>query len=314
MLKSLYPKIDCYNSGNLKLDDIHTMYYEECGNPKGIPIVFIHGGPGGGVNPDCRRFFNPEKFRIILFDQRGAGKSTPHAELENNTTWHLVDDMELLREHLKIEKWHLFGGSWGSTLSLIYAIEHPEKVLSMTLRGLFMCRPEELHWFYQFGAHHIFPDQWESYKEQIPEAEREDFISAYYKRLTSQDKSTRINAAKTWSTWEGSTSKLVQDSSLLTSYSEDEFALAFARIECHYFYNQIFLKDPNHILNNLEKIKHIPCSLVHGRYDVVCPVKNAWEMHKLWPEMKLFIEPTSGHSAFEKDISAKLVELTDSIN
>ena len=176
-----------------------------------------------------------------------------------------------------------------------------------------MCRPEELHWFYQFGAHHIFPDQWEPYEQHIPKEERSEFISAYYKRLTSPDKNTRISAAKTWSTWEGATSKLVQDTSLLSTYSEDEFALAFARIECHYFYNQIFLKDPNHILNNIDKIKHIPCSLVHGRYDVVCPVKNAWEMHKLWPEMQLFIEPTSGHSAFEKNITAKLVELTDSL-
>lgn len=313
MAQELYPHIDNYNSGFLKVDDIHTLYYEESGNPEGTPIVFIHGGPGGGVSPECRRFFNPEKFRIILFDQRGAGKSTPHAELKNNTTWHLVEDIEKLREHLGIEKWHLFGGSWGSTLSLIYAIEYPDKVLSMTLRGLFLCRPEELKWFYQFGAHHIFPDQWEHYQAQIPEAEQEDFISAYYKRLTSDDKHTRINAAKAWSTWEGATSKLVQDPSMLTSYSTDEFALAFARIECHYFYNKIFLEDPNHILNQVDKIRHIPCTLVHGRYDVVCPVKNAWEMHKKWPEMKLFIEPTSGHSAFEKDIASKLVELTDAL-
>lgn len=313
MLKNLYPEINTYNSGFLKVDKTHTIYYEECGSPKGQPILFIHGGPGGGVNPDCRRFFNPDKFRIILFDQRGSGKSTPHAELKDNTTWHLVSDIEKLRQHLSINQWHLFGGSWGSTLSLIYAIEHPEHVLSMTLRGLFLCRPEELKWFYQFGAHHIFPDQWEAYQEHIPQQEQSDFISAYYKRLTSKDEQVRLEAAKRWSTWEGATSKLVQDPSLLGSYSADEFALAFARIECHYFINKIFVKDPNYILNNIDKIKHIPTSLVHGRYDVVCPVKNAWEMHKLWPEMKLYIEPNSGHSAFEKNIAAKLIELTDKL-
>ncbi len=310
-MRELYPELEPYNQGRLKVSDLHELYYEECGNPKGDPVVFLHGGPGGGISPKNRRYFDPNHYRIILFDQRGSGQSTPHAELKENTTWDLVGDTEKIREHLKISKWHVFGGSWGSTLALAYSETHPQKVKSICLRGIFLCRKKEIDWFYQKGASFIFPDHWEPYKNHIPENERHDFVSAYYKRLTSPDKATRLNAARIWSVWEGSTSKLIPDTELMHDFDDPEFALAFARIECHYFTNKAFFETDNWLIENAHQIRKIPTEIVHGRYDVVCPIENAWELHKVLPEAKLHIIPDSGHSGLEPGIVHKLVEAMD---
>lgn len=310
-MRSLYPEIEPYRQGRLRVSQLHELYYEECGNPKGVPVVFLHGGPGGGISPKNRRYFDPQYYRIVLFDQRGSGQSTPHAEIQENTTWDLVADIEKIREHLKIEKWHVFGGSWGSTLSLAYAETHPERALSLCLRGIFMCRQKEIDWFYQRGASFIFPDLWEPYKNHIPENERNDFVKAYYKRLTSSDKATRIAAARPWSVWEGSTSKLIPDTELMHDFSDAEFALAFARIECHYFINKAFFETDNWLLEHAHKIKNIPTEIVHGRYDVVCPIENAWELKKALPQSKLHIVPDAGHSAMEVGIIHHLVEIMD---
>jgi proline iminopeptidase len=304
----LYPEIEPYNTGFLKVSKLHTIYYEESGNPKGAPVVFVHGGPGGGSSPVNRRYFDPSHYRIILFDQRGSGKSTPHAELKENSTWHLVRDMELLREHLGVSTWHVFGGSWGSTLSLVYSITHPKKVKSLCLRGIFLCRKKEIDWFYQEGASKIFPDQWDEYLKPIPKSERKNLVKAFYKRLTSTNKNVRLTAARAWSVWEGSTSRLLPDQELMHNFADSEFALAFARIECHYFTHKAFLKTDNWIIENVKKIKKIPSVIVHGRYDVVCPIENAWELHKAWPEAKLCVVPDAGHSAMEPGIIHHLVE------
>ena len=309
MEHKLFPPIEPYNSGRLQVSDLHEIYYEECGNPMGKPVVFLHGGPGGGVAPIHRPFFDPKLFRVILVDQRGAGRSTPHAELEENTTWNLIADLEKLRERMDVEKWLVFGGSWGSTLALAYAETHPERVTGLILRGIFLCRPHEIEWLYQQGANAIFPDAWEKYLQPIPPEERGDMVNAYYKRLTSPDKAVRLEAAKAWSVWEGSTSFLIQDPKLLDVFSGEEFATAFARIECHYFVNNCFFDSNNWILENLEKIKHIPCEIVQGRYDVVCPMGSAWELSQAWPDSKLHIIPDAGHSAMEKGIASKLVEI-----
>lgn len=286
------------------------MYYEESGNPKGFPAVFVHGGPGGGTQPEHRRYFDPKYYRIILFDQRGCGKSTPNASLEDNTTWDLVRDMELLREHLNIEKWLVFGGSWGSTLSLAYAETHPERVTHLVLRGIFLVRQWEIDWLYQKGADAIFPDKWEDYVKPIPEAERGDFVTAYHKRLTSSDRKVQLEAARAWSGWEGSTSKLLVDPDMIAHYSDDDFAIAFARIECHYFFNKGFMED-GQLLRDVGRIRHIPTTIVQGRYDVVCPIRSAWDLHRAFPEAKLVISPTSGHSAFEVENRSALIEATD---
>ncbi|NNF07819.1 MAG: prolyl aminopeptidase, partial [Candidatus Eisenbacteria bacterium] len=268
-MRTLYPEIQPYDHGHLDVGDGHSIFYEVSGNPNGKPVVFIHGGPGGGSIPDYRRYFDPEAYRIVLFDQRGCGKSTPYASLENNTTWHLVADIEKLREHLKIATWVVFGGSWGSTLSLAYAEKHPEKVQALVLRGIFMLRPKEIRWFYQEGASFIYPDAWETYLGAIPEEEHDDLVKAYYKRLTSEDPQVRKAAARAWSVWEGSTSKLIQDPKLIESTGDEVFAVAFARIECHYFTNGGFFDHPEQILNDIHKVKHIPTTIVQGRYDVV---------------------------------------------
>lgn len=310
-MMGLFPEIDAYRTGRLKVSDIHEIYFEEAGNPQGQPIVFIHGGPGGGIEPSYRRFFDPKHYRIVLFDQRGCGKSTPYAELRENTTWDLVADIEKLRTHLGIEQWIVFGGSWGSTLSLIYAESHPDRVNGLILRGIFLCRKEEIQWFYQNGASFIFPDAWDAYFSHIPPDERHDLVRAYYGRLTSEDKETRVAAAKTWSTWEGATSRLIPDSKMIEHSGQEEFAVAFARIECHYFTNRIWLERDNQIIEDIGKIRHIPCEIVHGRYDVVCPVKNAWDLHKAWPESRLHITPNAGHSAKEPGNLAKLLEITE---
>jgi proline iminopeptidase len=295
----------------LPVSPVHTLYYEQSGNPDGQPVVFLHGGPGGGTVPDYRRFFDPEAYRIVLFDQRGSGKSTPHASLEENTTWHLVDDIERLREHLGIESWHVFGGSWGSTLALAYAETHPARARSLVLRGIFLCRPREISWFYQEGASAIYPDVWEQYLAVIPEAERGDMVSAYYRRLTSEDESERLAAARAWSIWEGSTSKLFPDPDFIAQFGTDEFAVAFARIECHYFINNSFFETDNWLVEHVGAIRHIPAVIVQGRYDVVCPMMSAWELHRAWPEADLRVVPDAGHSALEPGIRSALVEATD---
>lgn len=310
-MREFYPEIDVNQSGMLKVSDIHTLYWEDCGNPKGQPILFLHGGPGGGIDPAYRRFFDPQAYRIILFDQRGSGKSTPCAELKENTTWDLVADIEKIREMLGIEKWVVFGGSWGSTLSLTYAITHPERCHALVLRGIFLCRPSEIKWFYQEGASQIFPDVWEQYLNVIPANERNDMVTAYYKRLTSSDEKTRLEAAKAWSKWEAATSRLIVDPKAIDEFEDPEYALSFARIECHYFMNNAFFKTKNWILENIEKIRHIPSVIIQGRYDVVCPATSAWELHRAWPEAEFKIIADAGHSMSEPGIRSALIEATD---
>ena len=310
-LRSLYPEIEPFDSGFLPVSSLHTLYYEQSGNPNGKPVVFLHGGPGGGTNAKCRRFFDPAVYRIVLFDQRGCGKSTPHAELTDNTTWDLVADIERVREHLGIGRWQVFGGSWGSTLALAYAQTHPDKVSELVLRGIFMLRRWELEWFYQKGCDALYPDAWETYLNAIPEVERGDLMSAYHRRLTSPDAKTRTDAARAWSVWEGATSFLWQDKSHIESSAEDEFALAFARIECHYFVNGGFFEHDDQLLRNVERIRNIPAVIVQGRYDVVCPLRSAWDLHRAWPEADLHIVQDAGHSAFEPGIVHELVEATD---
>lgn len=310
-LRTLYPEIEPYDTGMLKVSDLHTLYYEQSGNPKGKPVVFLHGGPGGGTNPKCRRFFDPAVYRIVLFDQRGCGKSTPHAELHENTTWNLVADIERIREHLGIDKWQVFGGSWGSTLALAYAQAHPEQVTELVLRGIFMLRRWELEWFYQKGCDALYPDAWESYLKAIPEVEHGDLMSAYYRRLTSSDPIERVEAARAWSVWEGATSYLWQDEGHIQSSGEDEFALAFARIECHYFVHGGFFERDDQLLRNVDRIRNIPAVIVQGRYDVVCPMRSAWDLHRAWPEADLRVVQDAGHSAFEPGNISELVKATD---
>ncbi|MBV8856858.1 MAG: prolyl aminopeptidase [Acidobacteria bacterium] len=310
-MRELYPPVEPYDTGRLQVSPVHNVYYEQCGDPAGQPAVFLHGGPGGGIVSDYRRYFDPASYRVVLFDQRGSGQSTPHAELEGNTTWDLVEDMEKLRTHLGLDAWHVFGGSWGSTLALAYAETHPERVRSLTLRGIFLCRPQEIRWFYQEGASWIFPDVWEEYEKVIPEGERGDFVSAYYRRLTSEDEAVRLEAARAWSVWEGSTSKLFFDYASIEKFADPEFALAFARIECHYFRNNAFFPTANYLIENVGKIRHIPAVIVQGRYDVVCPIKSAWELHKAWPEADFRVVPDAGHSVTEPGIIHELVSATD---
>ena len=310
-LSECFPPIQPFSTEFLKVSDIHTIHIEQCGNPNGRPILFLHGGPGGGIGPDHRRYFDPDHYRVILFDQRGSGKSTPAAELAENTTWELVRDIEKIRAHLKIKDWIVFGGSWGSTLALAYAETHPEYVKALVLRGIFLCRPSEIKWFYQFGASEIFPDVWESYFNHIPASERHDFVSAYYKKLTHSDPAVRLSAAKAWSKWEAATSRLFVDLKAIDEFDDPTFALQFARIECHYFMNNSFFKGDSFLLDGVGKIRHIPAVIVHGRYDVVCPVENAWALHKAWPEAKLEIIQDAGHAASEPGIIDALIRATD---
>ncbi len=309
---ALHPAVDAYDEGYLDVGDGHSIHYEQSGNPDGKPAVFVHGGPGGGTDPSQRRFWDASAYRIVLFDQRGCGKSTPHASLEANTTPHLIADMEKLREHLGIERWQLFGGSWGSTLSLAYAQAHPERVTELILRGIFLVRREEVRWYYQSGASRFFPDAWEKFLAPIPEAERHDLVQAYHLRLTSDDEAARLEAARAWSVWEGSTSRLEVDPALVARTSEPRFAEAFARIECHYFVNEGFLEEgEGQLLRDVHRIRHIPGVIVQGRYDVVCPPKTAWDLHRAWPEAELHIVGTAGHSALEEGTAAQLVAATD---
>lgn len=310
-MRELYPEIEPHQQGYLKVSSVHEIYYEQSGNPDGTPVVFVHGGPGGGTEPFQRRFFDPAAYRIVLFDQRGAGKSRPAASLEDNTTWHLVSDMERLREELGIERWVVFGGSWGSTLGLAYAETHPERVRGLILRGIFLVRPKEIAWFYQEGASFIYPDAWEAYLEPIPPEERGDLVSAYYRRLTSPDATVRARAARAWSVWEGSTSKLRPDPKLIARFGGDAFAETFARIECHYFAHGSFLRRPDQLLDDVERIRHIPGVIVQGRYDVVCPMVSAWDLHHHWPEAEFHVVPDAGHSAMESGTVDRLVQATD---
>lgn len=304
-----YPAIKPYVTHSLTVDALHTLYVEECGNPDGLPVVFLHGGPGAGCEPWHRRFFDPEVYRVVLFDQRGCGRSTPHAELRDNTTPHLVADIERIRAHLGIERWAVFGGSWGSTLALVYAETHPERVLGLILRGIFLCRPAEIRWFYQEGASWLFPDYWEEYLRPIPAEERDDLVVAYHRRLTGEDEIARMAAAKAWSRWEGKTSNLLPRKEVVDHFSEPYTALSLARIECHYFMNDSFL-EPDQILRDAHRLADIPGVIVHGRYDAVCPLRNAWELHQAWPRAELRVIPDAGHSALEPGTVDALVRAT----
>lgn len=310
-MRTKYPPIEPYRTGYLDVDSGHRLYWEESGNPKGKPVIFLHGGPGSGTDAGHRCYFDPKKYRIVLMDQRGCGKSTPHSNLEANTTWHLVKDIESLREHLFISQWIVFGGSWGSTLSLSYAETHPERVLGLILRGIFLGRPKELRWFYQFGAHHLFPDEWEKYLDPIPPQERNDLLHAYYRRLTSSDEAVRRRAASAWSSWEGATLKLIFDPTLFNQFIQDFHADALARVECHYFVNNCFFKSDNWLIEHVDSIRKIPAVIVQGRYDIVCPMESAWELHKAWPEAELIVIKDAGHAASEPGIMDALISATD---
>ena len=309
-MRQLYPPTEPYLEKNIAVSQLHTVHYEECGNPDGKPALFVHGGPGGGIEKVYRQYFDPDKYRLILVDQRGSGKSTPHAELEENTTQHLVSDMERVRVDAGVERWLVFGGSWGSTLGLAYAQAHPDRVTELILRGIFLCRDDEIRWFYQEGASRIFPDHWEQFIAPIPVEERDDLLQAYYRRLTSKDESVRQQAARTWSVWEGVTSKLYPDDKAEEKFGDAQFSLAFARIESHYFVNHAFLR-PNQLLEDVPKIAHIPCVIVQGRYDIVCPITSAWDLHRAWPAADLQIVPDAGHSITEPGIIDRLVTATD---
>ena len=310
-MRTLYPDIEPFDTGMLQVSERHRLYYEQCGNPQGKPVVLLHGGPGGGCSPKMRRFHDPAKYRIVLFDQRGAGRSTPHADLVDNTTWHLVADIEALRATLGVDRWQVFGGSWGSTLALAYAQAHPERVSELVLRGIFMLRRWELEWFYQEGCSRLFPDAHAEYVAAIPEVERGDLISAFHRRLTHEDPKVRLAAARAWSVWEASTSFLRQDPGFIESHKGDEFALAFARIESHYFVNGGFFECEDQLLRDVGRIRKIPGVIVHGRYDVVCPLQNAYELHQAWPEARLEVVADAGHSAFEAGNADALVRATD---
>lgn len=310
-MRELYPAIEPYEEGRLKVSPLHELHYELCGNPDGKPVLFLHGGPGGGVEPGHRRFFDPALWNVVLFDQRGCGKSTPYAELRENTTWDLVADIERLRERLGVARWTVFGGSWGSTLALAYAQTHPQRCLALILRGIFTLRRSELLWFYQEGTSEIFPEAWEEYLRPIPPGERGDLMAAYYKRLTSEDEAVRLEAAAAWSAWEGATSRLVPDAAMIEKYAAPKHAEAFARIECHYFVNKGFFDRDDQLLDGVDKIRRIPAVIVHGQYDVVCPPSTAWALHKAWPEARFRLIPASGHSVAEEGIRSALLEETD---
>jgi proline iminopeptidase len=309
--RELYPPLEPFRHGYLRVSDIHEIYYEECGNPAGKPAVFLHGGPGAGSDKRARQFFDPQHYRIVVFDQRGCGRSRPTASLIENTTWHLVADIERLRKHLGIERWLVFGGSWGSTLALAYSEANPERVTELVLRGIFLLRYAEIRWFYQHGASEIFPDAWEAYRDAIPSDERDDFLSAYHKRLVGSDQRAALAAARAWSVWEASASFLHSNGENIKKWGEDQFALSVARIECHYFVNRGFLRSESQLLDDVPRIRHIPTTIVQGRYDVVCPATSAWDLHRVWPEADLTIVPDAGHSAFEPGNTHELVLATD---
>ena len=310
IVHSLYPSIKPFNTFQLPVSGSHKLYIEESGNADGIPALFVHGGPGSGCTSNDRRFFDPEKYRIILFDQRGAGRSTPHASLENNTTQDLIDDMEHLRQHLNIGRWMLFGGSWGAALALLYAQQYPNHVLGMVLRGTFLCRQQDLEWFYQSGANKIFPDYWQEFIEPIPAAQRHDIITAYYQLLTGGNELAKMNAAKHWSLWEGRCATLKTNNRVINTFSNTHLALSLARIESHYFINNGFIKE-NQILDNIDTLLDIPAMIIHGRYDMVCPLNNATNLQKAWKNAELYIIRDAGHSSREPSIIDALIRATN---
>lgn len=308
----LYPRLESRRSGRLRVSEIHEIYWEESGNPGGIPVIAVHGGPGGGSSPEMRRFFDPGKYRIILFDQRGCGRSTPHSELRENTTWDLIDDMEAIRDMLGIDQWLVFGGSWGSTLSLAYGVTHPNRTLGLVLRGIFLVSRAEIHWFYQSGASRLFPDAYDRYIQPIPESERDDLLMAFHRRLTGDNRQIRVEAARAWSRWEGETLSIKGPTTTPARFNEDDFVDAFARIECHYFVNRGFFASDSWLLDEAEtQLKDIPGVIVHGRYDVVTPLSTAWALSKAWPKADLHIIPDAGHSSMEPGIVDKLIQATD---
>lgn len=309
--RDLFPEIESYASGWMSTGGPHEVWYEESGNPQGRPVVVLHGGPGGAVNPGMRRFFDPKKWRIVMFDQRGCGKSKPNASLDDNTTWTLIEDIERLRELLGIDRWAVFGGSWGSTLAMAYAITHPERVQSLLLRGIFLLTKPELRWFYQEGASNIFPDAWERFVEPITEDERHDLMGAYYKRLTGPDKAERDRCAVAWSSWEGETVSVQGPDARPDKFADPEFAVAFARIECWYFMNGGFFPEENWILRNVARMRHIPAWIAQGRFDVVTPISGAWSLHRAWPEAKLDVIADAGHASTEPGIVDSLIRATD---
>jgi len=310
-MRELYPVQSQINCGFLKVSKLHSIYYEEVGNQHGKPVVFLHGGPGGGIDSIYSRYFNPSKWRVVLFDQRGAGKSTPSGELNENTTSDLLEDIEKLRTHLNIESWTVFGGSWGSSLALAYSQKYPERCTGLILRGIFLLRKCELDWIYREGANWIFPDAWEDFCKPIPLEERSDMLRAYYKRLTSDNRDIRLEAARSWARWEAVLSKLTPDRDMIEHFQQDEIAEPFARIACHYLINGGFLEDENQLIREIHRIRHIPAILVQGRYDIICPIKNAWELHQSWPAAKFVVVPEAGHSITEVGIRTALLDATD---
>lgn len=306
----LYPPIEPYTQHSLQVDHLHSLYIEESGNPGGQPVLFVHGGPGGGCTPNHRRFFNPDEYRIILFDQRGCGKSRPHACLTNNTTAHLIEDIDKIRRYLGIDRWLLFGGSWGSTLSLLYAQAYPERVCGLILRGIFLCREQDIQWFYQQGANRFFPEYWQDYIAPIEPDKQDNLVEAYYELLTSEDEVARMRAAEAWSVWEGRTSTLETDPELVDHFGDPYHALAMARIECHYFKHRAFIED-NQILKHAYCLRQIPTTIVQGRYDMVCPVNQAMELAQRLPDASLVICNHAGHSTQEPEIQSALVAATD---
>lgn len=311
-MRKAFPAIRPYSSETIAVTPPHELYVKESGNPDGIPVLFVHGGPGGGTRTSDRCFFNPEKYRIILFDQRGSGQSTPHALLENNNTQALIEDIETIRTSLNIDRWVVFGGSWGSTLGLLYAQAYPELVMGLILRGIFLCRDEDIHWFYQKGASHVFPDYWQQYLQVIPPAERADMLGAYYKRLTGDNEIERMAAAKAWSIWEGRCATLHSNDALVDHFANPHLAMAMARIECHYFVNKAFI-EPDQIVNNAYRLKDIPGTIVHGRYDMVCPVNQAFALSEAWPEAQLKIIADAGHSSGEPGTTDALIAATENL-
>jgi proline iminopeptidase len=310
-MHDLYPPIEPFRTERLKVSDLHELHLEQSGRPDGQPVVFLHGGPGAGTTPKHRQFFDPDTYRIVLFDQRGCGRSTPAAALEQNTTWDLVEDIEKIRVHLGIERWVVFGGSWGSTLALAYAETHPERVTALVLRGIFLLRPLETRWFYQEGASFVFPDAWESFLAPIPVEERGDLLTAYRRRLTGDDPAAREAAGRAWATWEASTITLVPDPHMIDEFAEPDAADNLARIESHYFVNGGFFSQPDQLLDGVASIRHIPAVIVQGRYDMCCPMTSAWDLHRRWPEAAFEVVADAGHAAFEPGIADRLIEATD---
>ncbi|MET0397027.1 MAG: prolyl aminopeptidase [Longimicrobiaceae bacterium] len=311
--RELYPPVRVRRKGRLQVSPLHSLYWEESGNPGGRPLLYLHGGPGGGTHSGHRRFFDPAAYRIVLFDQRGCGRSTPRGCVDENTTWYSVDDVERLREMLGVERWVLFGGSWGSALALAYAQRFPERVSAMVLYGIFLLRPSEIRWFYQDGASHVFPEAWEEFVRPIPHAERHDLVAAFHRRLTGSDPAVVAEAARAWSVWEGSTSRLYPDLEWIGRFAEEEFAVPYARVECHYMAHGGFFQ-PDQLLDGVDHIRGVPAVLVQGRYDMVCPAVTAWELHRRWPEAELRVVPGAGHSALEPAMVDALVRATDGVH